>query len=263
MASFNNSTIYLEKIFKSKTELSTRESDFVNVFIFPFICLFGITTNIMNMIILFDKKMFEKLSNNLMQKYMFINSLADLLFLFVVFFLVIIRCGNLCPYGYAYGSKFYELYIYLFVGYTIVTFLVLIDISISIGKLLSFSNIMSQNDLIPFRLKCLLFGGLALILNFPNTLSNEIKISGKLKQTTDGENSTQVETIYMRGLKSEFKNGILEFFLLAFSLIKEPLLFIVLFVINIIVVYKFHEHLSKKRKLCQFSKGIFCIIFLP
>jgi len=200
--------------------------------------------------------MFNKARNNLMQNYMFVNSIADLVYLLVDFFLVIIRCGNLCPYGYAYASKFYELYIYLFVGYTIVTFLVVVDISVSIKKLLSFSSSTFVSKF-PFSLMCLIFGLLALILNFPNTLSIEINVRGVIMLKNDTDNSTNLENLYGLSLKNDFQNEIVQFVLLAFSLIKEPLLFVALFIINIIISYKFHRHLANKRHLCQLSKGIF------
>jgi hypothetical protein len=256
MTSLNKST--LDKFFNSKTDLSTKEFDFINVFIFPFICFFGMVANVISIIILFDKKMFNKARNNLIQNYMFVNSIADLMYLLVDFFLVIIRCGNLCPYGYAYASKFYELYIYLFVGYTIVTFLVLLDISVSIKKLLSFSH--SNSTFVskfPFSLMCMIFGLLALILNFPNTLSIEINVRGVIMLKKDTDNSTNLENIYGLSLKQDFKNQIVQFVLFAISLIKEPLLFVALFIINIIISFKFHRHIANKRHLCQLSKGIF------
>ena len=73
----------------------------------------------------------------------------------------------------------------------------------------------------------------------------------------DTNNSTNLENLYGLSLKHDFKNAIVQFVLLAFSLIKEPLLFVALFIINVVISYKFHRHLANKRHLCQLSKGIF------
>ena len=180
---------------------------------------------------------------------MSINSLTDLVFLFIEFFLVIIRCGNLCPLGYEFSSKIYELYIYLFVGYTIISFQLLLDISVSLNRLFSFSATKSNSKEISFLIKCLIFMFVAFIINFPNTLSNEVAKLGLLELKE--KNFTRYETLYMVNIKDDFKTPLIKAFLVIFSIIKEPILFVSLLIINIIVAFKFRKHLNMKKKLTK------------
>ncbi len=75
-----------------------------------------------------------------------------------------------------------------------------------------------------------------------------------LKNKTD--NSTNLENLYGLSLKNDFQNEIGQFVLLAFSLTKEPLLFVALFIINIIISYKFHRHLAKKDICVNYERYI-------
>lgn len=117
-------------IYYSKEELSERIYDYSNVYLLPSICLFGMATSGLSIIVSFKKSLNENIL-----KYIFINSLADFSFLLTQFFLLIIRCGTLCPYGYSYWANIYEIYVYWFLGYTIICFKVLVDISVSIERL--------------------------------------------------------------------------------------------------------------------------------
>ena len=223
--------------------------DYSNVFVLPSICAIGIVTNIINIVVFAERKLLSNKNKNLMEKYMFINSITDLVFLFIEFFLVIIRCGNLCPLGYEFSSKIYELYVYLFVGYTIISFQLLLDISVSLNRLFSFSATNSKSKEISFLIKCLIFMFVAFIINFPNTLSNEVAKLGLLELKEN--NFTRYETLYMVNIKDDFKTSLIKAFLVIFSIIKEPILFVSLLIINIIVAFKFRKHLNMKKKLTK------------
>lgn len=71
--------------------------------------------------------------------YIFINSFIDLFFLAIEFWVMIIRCGSLCPYGYSYASKWYETYIFLYCGYVLVTSQVFLHVYVAFDRLSMFS----------------------------------------------------------------------------------------------------------------------------
>ena len=140
--SFVNSSILnqsLEQI-ESIDALSSKLDDYLNVFLLPLICLVGIFTNGVSIAVII-----KMAQNEIIHLYMLVNSIADLTFLLSQFFLIFIRCGSICPYGYSYGSKFIELYIYLHLGYTLALFAALNDIGVSIDRALSFRLTASPN----------------------------------------------------------------------------------------------------------------------
>jgi hypothetical protein len=89
----------------------------------------------------------------------------------------------------------------------------------------------------------------AFIINFPNTLSNEVAKLGLLELKEN--NFTRYETLYMVNIKDDFKTSLIKAFLVIFSIIKEPILFVSLLIINIIVAFKFRKHLNMKKKLTK------------
>ena len=127
-------------VYYSKEEFTPRFVDYSNVYLLPPICAFGIATNILCIIV--SSKRDESNAKSL--DYILLNSIIDVIFLLIQFFLFIIRCGALCPYGYTYGAKFYEAYIYLFIGYVLVTSQVLLSMYIAWDRLNMFSGKLSS-----------------------------------------------------------------------------------------------------------------------
>ena len=230
-----------------KPELTSRLVDYTNVYILPVICLFGMVTSFLNLVIFCDKKFLLAKTNSIIYKYMLVNSMCDFLFLLTQLFLVVIRCGSLCPFGYAQSSKFYELYIYLFVGYTIITFEVLLDISVSINRLFSFSTKFKNSSEIKFRLKCGLFLIASIVLNVSIAISNEVSLLGY--SIGEQSNNTQYEELFKVNLKESFDSPLIRAVLLAISITKEPLLFFILCILNVIIAVKLNRHMNKKSKL--------------
>ena len=130
----NNSFLTDSIVHNSTDYLSFRITDIGNTFILPPICILGVLMNLLNVIVLLQPDLKDAIFS-----FMLINSIADFLFLFICSFTFIIRCGVLCNSGYTYESKFFELYIYLFVGNSILLFSTLLDIVVSLNRLFSFS----------------------------------------------------------------------------------------------------------------------------
>ena len=126
-ASSNNLRVYY-----SKVNLTNSFVDNSNVYLLPSICLFGIGTSLLCLLVSFKRDD----SNAKTLDYILINSAIDFIFLLIEIFVVIIRCGALCPYGYTYAAKFYEIYIFQYVGYIFVTGQVLLNIYVAYGMVL-------------------------------------------------------------------------------------------------------------------------------
>ena len=242
-----NDTVWENTSLYNKSELSPRLVDYTNVFIHPAICLFGMVTSLLSLVIFCDKKFLLAKANSIIYQYMLVISVCDFLFLLTQFFLVVIRCGSLCPFGYAQSSKSYELYIYLFIGYTIITFEVLLDISVSINRLFSFSTKLKNSSEIKFRLKCGLFLIASIVLNVPIAISNEVSLLGY--SIDEQSNNTHYEELFKVNLKVSFDSPLTRAVLLAISIAKETLLFFILCILNIIIAVKLNRHMNKKSNL--------------
>ncbi len=73
-------------------------------------------------------------------------------------FVLIIRCGTFCPYGYTYLAKIYEIYIFAYVGKSCELFILLLDINISLLRLGSFTrkNKSTSNNKMALKVVCFL-----------------------------------------------------------------------------------------------------------
>ena len=115
--------------------LSDKTTDILNTFILPIISFFSILCGLVCVIVLSNKKL-----KGIIFQHMKVISIANLVYALINFFLFIIRCGRLCPYGYDYGAKVYEYYIYLTIGKSLELFVILLDLNLLMLKLRSFST---------------------------------------------------------------------------------------------------------------------------
>lgn len=232
-------------IYYSKENLTTRFSDYSNVFMLPPICYFGVITNLICMIVSFRSDD----SNDKTLNYIFINSVIDFFFLLIESFLVIIRCGILCPYGYKYASKFFEIYIYLYVGYTLVTAQILVSIYVSYDRLKIFSGKLTNKKPLSIYKVFAISMIVSIVVNAPTYLiSKEVLLLGIYKPET---NSTYYDFLYIRKTRPEFSTTLAQNLLTAILFVKDPIMFTVLCVLSIIVCVKFRIHLRAKKILVK------------
>ena len=230
-------------VYYSKEGLTPRFADYSNVYVLPPICAFGIATNILCIIV--SAKRDESNAKSL--DYILLNSLIDFFFLLIQFFLFIIRCGALCPYGYTYGAKFYEVYIYLYIGYVLVTSQVLLSMYIAWDRLKMFSGKLSaQKPKLNLYIVYIIFFIIGCISNTPQYLIYEIISPYGIYYPN--VNSTWYEIIYIRTTRDIFRSKIAEWLLTACAAVNSPILFIILFLLNIWLCVKFRVFM-KSRKL--------------
>ena len=234
----------------SKDSLSARSHDYSNVYLLPTISLFGIITSIINIIVLVE---INKKPKSRTFKYMLVNSLSDLIFLLIESSLFLIRCGSLCPYGSTRFAKVYEHYIFLYLGYVIVMFSALMDLSLSIDRLNMFMTkkhapraSRRYNETRCFVFRCLslfIFSAVILIPGF--LISRDTRVLARLSLP----GSNDYELLFENEVKAEWiNNSTLKLVYLLCMIAKGPVLLITLFVANSIIVFKFRRHIKKKQR---------------
>ena len=235
-------------VYYSKERLTPRFADYSNVYVLPPICAFGIATNILCIIV--SAKRDESNAKSL--DYILLNSIIDVVFLLIQLFLFIIRCGALCPYGYTYGAKFYEIYIYLYIGYVLITSQVLLSMYIAWDRLNMFSGKLSkQKPKLNLFMVYIIFFIIGGILNTPQIILPKIIIP--LGIFKSNENSTTYEIIWIRSTKSEYETELAQWLLASLSLINYPLLYSLLFLLNIWVCLKFRLYLKSRQQLLKYA----------
>lgn len=238
-------------IFYSKENLTNRFVDYSNVYVLPSICLFGIITSFTCILVSFKRDETNAKTFN----YIFLNSLIDFSFLVIQSFLFIIRCGILCPYGYTWFAKFYEIYIYLYIGYVLVSSQVFINIYVAYERLNMFSGKLSKKKkaMSIFKVYSICFF-ISVLANAPNyAISRHISQIGVYQPDPDLNFS---EILYVRAFRPEFQTIVMQDILTAIAVIKDPLFFCILCLVNILVCFRFRIYLkSRKNFVRRFSKS--------
>lgn len=234
--------------YDSTESFSHRWYDYSNMFLLPAICVFGILTSALNLFILAKTGITENI-----HLYMLIGAVSDFSYLVTQVLIAWFRCGQLCPYSYSYWSKVYELYVYLYLGYVIVTFSALVDISVSIDRILLFSsnhNILSRRR---FAVRCVILFITAAALVLPDyALAREIVPKGILIQPVSGiDNSTSYaySIIYSKAMKKSWLVPSLQISLTVLSLAKGPILIGTVLIMCVILVLKLRNHQKRKNKI--------------
>lgn len=245
-------------VYYSKENLTNRFVDYSNVYLLPSICYIGILTNIVCLLVTFKRDD----SNAKTLDFILINSFIDLLFLIIESFLFIIRCGVLCTHGFSYGAKVYEMYMFIFAGYVLVTSQVLLNIFVSYDRLRMFSaKKYNRKQMNIFKIYTICFI-ISLFANTPPYLGlKEIVPFGIFKPDTNN-NSNRTELLYKRVIRKELNTPIYQDFMIAWLVVKDPVLFLVLCGCSIKVCLKYRAHFKTKKLLlrkCSTCKTSFLI----
>lgn len=242
-------------VFSSKEYLSIRLKDYFNTIVYPSICAFGMLTSIACLIA--SHKKIEP--NNKFLNYIFIISLADLVFFITQFFSVLIRCGVLCPFGYDYFSKLYEIQVFWFVAYSLVNSQAFLSIFIAYDRLRVFAtNRREQKFVNPFQIYacCLVIAALFNLL--PYALSKNVVAFGIYQPQTNGE---PVRVLYQIGVKDAFNTPLMLNVTTICLAIKDPFMYVVVCFLNILVCIRFRSFMHKKKSLLRESTSLFVCLF--
>lgn len=203
-------------------------ADLFNVYILPPICLAGVLLNLLSSIVSFHFR------HNRIFFYMLISSFSDMTFLFINFFLIIIRCGSLCPIGYTYASKVYEIFIYLYIGSTLLMFSSLLEILVLIHQY----AIIKQIDPIKSINKYYILTLLAIVslgLNTPVFIIRKIGINAYSNHVVELNDFGRSDT------------G--RYVSIIYGLVRGLLLMIFLFIPNVMLSIEFRKYVAKKRRI--------------
>ena len=231
-------------IYNSTDTFSFPIYDYTNTYFLPIICLFGIATNIINILVFKQTKLVNDIT-----KYFITNSCCDFAFLSTQVFLFIFRCGNLCPYNYKYGAKLYEKYIYLYTGYAISYFCLLLDISTSLNRYSSFKiETNNKKFKLSFEIKCVLFLLISSLICLPQFIIYcQTEAFGKLAIYNKKLNITY-EDLY--SLTFSYQNDfITKTIITVVRMIRGFAMNVFLLILNVLIAYKLKKHLFKKKNM--------------
>lgn len=241
----------------SKVNLTNRFVDVSNVYVLPLSCFFGILTSILSVFVSLKR---DK-ANAKVFDFIFINSSIDLTFLLIQSFIFVFRCGIFCSFQYTYPSVFYKLYIFLFIGYALVTSQILFNIYVAYDRFRIFSGKLTLSQ------KSFNIYIVYAICGVTAILTNSITYSITWEVTPFGVfipeiNSTHSELLWTIKLRNEFQIPILKELLSTIMVIEYPLLFMILCAVSITVCIRFRLYLKSKQKLIKKNSNLSNFTFL-
>lgn len=246
----NNSSL---PIVDSKVNLSSRFFDYSNVYFLPITCSFGLLTSILCLLASYKKDA----SNANLMTYIFINSTIDFLFVLTQLFSFIIRCGILCPYGYAYLSKQYEIYIFWFVGYSLINMQVFFNTFVAYNRLKAFSSKSIQQTSNFYR-PLILFALIAIVLN---TISYPLDYDAKAFAIYM-PNPYTTELLYQSSFRDEFQTTALQDIIFVCLALKDPFMYLFFCFLNLLVVLRYRKYVKNRRYLVKNTRSSKYIFFL-
>ena len=234
-----------EKLYYSLDSLSFRISDYGYSYLIPTVCAFGIITNAITIIILVKGKL-----KGIMYKYMLFMCIFEIIEMAINFWLMIVRCGTLCPYGYGYLSKVYEQYFYLYLHNVSIFYSNITELHIAFNRLNHFSkDLKSFSKKIPFKLRIGVLFILGIAINYPNYLmSRDIVKIGSLVTYTN-ENTTSLRSLYQIKNNAYNDNIYWKIVLFILAVSRKLLLLIILFIANVIMGFMFKKYIKNKELL--------------
>jgi hypothetical protein len=249
----NSSSSSSLKVYYTKATLSTRLSDYANVYLLPFLCTLGMTTSAANILVTLKIKRQDHIII-----YILINSILDFLLLVTQFFSVIIRCGVLCPYGYSFASKVYEIVFYSFARSAIVTAQAMFILHMTVENLKLFYKKQFCCFKMEIKNKHLLPVILAISVCI-NAVSNIIPrevaafgvyyASGPTNQTVAGGGDAG-EILYKRVYKPVWeKSSGLQAIITVCLIFRFLVLYTLIGIVSALVAYKFQQFLKNKKKM--------------
>ena len=246
-------------LFYKLDDLSSKVIDIINVFVLPFINIYCLICSLL-LVIVFSSNQFKTAE---IYQYLLAKSVACTFYFCMSSFISLIRCSVYCPYGYEYGTKFYELYIYYFLGKIIEVFTFLIDINLCVIKYRSFSTKNRNKKLsskLIFAITIIGFIAIGLILNIlPTFFGRTIVQIGYLASNRTVNNLTV--TLIERPLFQVTKTSVSFYMVTQIIASAQGLIFVFLiFIMDMLITYKLRSFLAKKQSTV--SCKIIILLFL-
>ena len=235
-------------IIASIETLSLRPIDYGNVIILPVLILFSMLTNILSLVVLFQTAL-----KKIIFKHMLLMCFFDFYTLLSAFWLCLIRCGALCSHNisYSYGSKFYELYFYLYLTNVSIFLSNIMDLLIALNRLFSFSLTKHPTEKlckIPLKWEILAWIVASFIFAIPNyILTREVSQIGYLN-VNNGTHS-MYEPLYQVQTNKLGSVKLVKLLLFFIALLRKPFPLFVLCLVNLLMGVRFKKYVNEKRKI--------------
>ena len=223
-------------LYNNTQQLTNQFTDYSNVFLLPLATLTGLVTNLLSIIVSFklDKK-------QLVNYFMFFNSILNFIFCLLSSFLPIFRCGSLCPYGYSFFSKVYELYFYLLVNNSILLASQTFQGLLALNRVLAFSNKYNYINIRTFKIASPVVIAVSFIIYGSVLLSNrQINRFGYMI------NNSSIEYLYK--LEPKVLSNEMKIFIFAINFLQSMGYQFVLFLIDMVICIKLFSYLKSKNK---------------
>ena len=242
-------------LYHNLLDLSTRMLDTLNVYVQPSVSGFGLICNLLNTLILSSSNL-----KGTIYQHLLVDAIASSFYALNNSFTFIIRCGALCSYGYAYWSKWFEIYFYIYIAKSIELFILLIEIHLAFQRISLYSIVSKRTTYkVNLKLRFSLFfpiGFLTCIFTviLPRTITLVGYLDQAYKYNAASFNFTQSEVKDLQPIYrviSGDKSSLFGYFLLGLSILQGVGLLIVLLVVNIIVIYKYFKMLQRIKKMVQ------------
>lgn len=104
-------------------------------FFAPIICVCSLTTNLLNIFVLSKLK-----SKNKIYKYMYYKSIINSIYLFILIFVFLVKCGQFCTIRETYIAQVYHLYMFYYLTNCLSLIDLLIELTISLNRYLVITN---------------------------------------------------------------------------------------------------------------------------
>lgn len=257
-----NFSINLVKLINNnETEISKQvelAKSFVSKYIIPCICLFGMLTNSINLIMFSNKKSFK----NKLYRYLQAHSAIDFVYLTISFLFFIFKLEVFSRFNKSYSFKALEMIVFFYATSSLAITMILIEIIVAFKRVFITLNYTFFTRY-EFKMKTVLFS----CLSFSFLFSLSILLSFKIRPIDSNTN------YFNNSISNEFKLSYenierfkaLRIGLCVYGIFRGIFAPFVLFILNIILIQKYRNLIKRKarRKMSKRSSGAISKFFNP
>ena len=220
--------------------------DFFSTFIAPSICAFGMTTNILNIVVFSHKELKDET-----YMYLKMNAYSNFVYLFCCFFIFSARCGIYCNLGDSYAANLYYWIFYTYLKGIPAIFTVCIQIIVSLLRL----NIVSNRKtckLPDYKITSVFLVLFAAIYYSPNLITKQILATKVTLNSGAVATSNLTSSFYYTYsiTNNSIGNSLVgKWLIILTTFIRGYVCAIIIIIINVISKMKLSTHFEKKSKM--------------
>ena len=241
MSNFTNQT---DLVIQSSLPASVKNMvSFLYTFIIPVICMFGICTNIVNIIVFSSKEL-----SDITYKYLKANAFANAFYLTNCLFIFMARCGIYCQFDTTYYSAFYMYLFYNYLKGIAAIFTITIQIIVSILRLMIVTN--KKFCILPsFNIMIILLIIFSAIFYSPHLITQKI-VETKVLVSLNGTNGTNVYSYSYSTGNNSLGNSLLgKWLIITGTIFRGFISLTIILSIDIFTSFKLKKHLTKKKAI--------------